>query len=155
MQRPQPHFYAYLDVGGFDVVVADREHVPEGAVAREIVPSTQPALLRAGVVSAMAASPAELQRKLEESGVTARAKLPSTAAARLAALMPVAIVGLGLLSLALALPSFLARGAGGRWGLRAVLVAAVTLAVVALVQRGGLGWPGRSALSAAPRLEWR
>jgi hypothetical protein len=34
-----------------------------------------------------------------------------------------------------------------------LLVAAAIIGV--LVQTGGLGWPGRTALASTPRLEWR
>lgn len=151
----QPHFFAYTDVGGFDVIVGDREQAPAGAVVREIIPSTNPLLRRAGTLDVGLTSGDELEQGLKQSGVWARASVPATPRGRAAALMPVVIIGLGLLALAFAVPAFFVRGGGALHGVRAACMALVLVAIAALVQFGGLGWPGRAVTTSTPRLEWR
>ena len=64
-------------------------------------------------------------------------------------------IALSLFALAFALPTFVVRGVGPLRGARAVCLAVVVVVIAALVQFGGLGWPGRAVTSSAPRLEWR
>jgi serine/threonine-protein kinase len=155
MPRAQPHFYAFTDAGGFDVLVGDREHVPPNAVVREIIPSTNPLLRRAGAVGLAPVPGDELVAQLRTSGVWARASVPSTPRGRVAAVMPVVIVALGLLALAFALPTFVVRSPGALRAVRAAATVVVLAVVGVVVQVGGLGWPGRAVASSTPRLEWR
>ena len=155
MPATQPHFYAFADAGGFDVVVGDRDQAPAGAVVREIVPATNPLLRRAGAVGAAPVPGDELSAQLRMAGVWARASVPTTPRARTAALMPVLIVGLGLLALAFALPTFVVRRKGALRGVRVGGIVVVAVVIGALVQFGGLGWPGRAVTTSSPRLEWR
>jgi serine/threonine-protein kinase len=154
MPSSQPHFYAFTE-GGLDIIVGDREHAPAGAAVREIVPSTNPLLRRAGAIDVAPVSEADLTARLRDSGVWDRASVPSTPRARIAALMPVVIVGLGLLALAFALPTFVVRGVATLRLVRALSIVIVLGLVGVVVQVGGLGWPGRALASSAPRLEWR
>jgi serine/threonine-protein kinase len=156
MQPPPSRYYVYTDGSGFDVVVAHREHVPPGLIAREIFPAANPPLLRAGASASAPVPSDELLRRLDAAGVTARARVPVTSAALLATAMPLLIVGLGALALAFAIPGLALRGAPGRRGaLRAALIIGVVAVLAILVQVGGLGWPGRGVVAAEPRLEWR
>ncbi len=154
LPTPQPHFYAYPSPEGFDVVVADREHVPPGVEVRDVVPGAPVALRRPGEAMPQEVPPDELQRRLEQSGVWARGQVPATSRGRTATFVPVVIVGLGLLALAWALPAFAVRGRH-RPTTQAALLVVVLLVLGMVVQRGGLGWPGRSAIAATPKLEWR
>lgn len=143
----------YADPAGFDVVVAAADHVPVGAVARPL-DVTQPLLKRAADAAAVPVAADVLRAQLEQSGVWARASMPSTSRATTAALLPVVIAALGLLALAFALPGFLAGG-GMRWGLCAAAVVVVGALTALVVMNGALSWPGRKALAEQPKLEWR
>jgi hypothetical protein len=86
---------------------------------------------------------------LVTSGVAARATLPPTPRARFAAGLPPAILLLGALALALALPSIVLK----KRGLLVVRVL-LTLGIVALAavgaRKGALTWPGLDVLEAEP-----
>jgi serine/threonine-protein kinase len=152
---PTPHYYAYSDPGGFDVVVGDREHVPPGLPVRDLVPQNSPVLWRAGAVGPLPVAVDDLQRRLDDAGISARARVPETSRGRLAVAMPVLIVSLGVLSLAFALPGVVVRSRGRRIAAHAAFLVVAVMLIVALAQFGGLGWPGRTVIESAPRLEWR
>jgi serine/threonine-protein kinase len=154
LPAPRPHLFVFTDEAGFDVVVGDREHAPPGVAVRDLDLATPVSLRRAGSSAATVVSTAELRDRLEESGVWARSLVPATARARGASLVPLAIIGLGLLALAWAIPTFVVRGRA-EGALRIGLAVAVLVVVGSVLQNGGLGWAGRSVTSSAPRLEWR
>ena len=97
----------------------------------------------------------ELAAKLAASGVGARASLPMSPRGTLAILLPVLIAGLGILALALAVPSLLIAGRGARIAAQLLLLL-VSAAVMGLIlERGALSWPGMQTWRSAPRLEMR
>jgi hypothetical protein len=113
-------------------------------------------LLRAGTTEAALADAAILEADLRRAGVWDRAALPATSKAKTAALLPVIIIGIGLLALAFAIPSVLLRGGGpGRLGLQAGLTIIVVAAIAVMIQGGALSWPGYASFDAQPKLEWR
>jgi hypothetical protein len=152
--RPVPRaFVVYGDPAGFDVVV-DPGHVPAGAPWRLVDPMNA-SLQRSGETVAKIAPPPELQQKLTESGVWARASLPSTTRTKFAALLPVLIAALGLLALAFAVPAFVVGSPRARLAVRVVLLLAVVGGAVVIVEDGALSWPGRATWRQTPKLEWR
>ena len=145
---------AYLDPAGFSVVVADHSHVPIGRASEDLDPG-HAKLLKAGELEVVEVSPTLLEERLKSSGVWARASLPSTSKAKMAAVLPLIMVAIGLLALAFAVPSVLLPAGGRRLGLQGVLMTLSVVLVLVMLQRGGLSWPGYEAWSHAPHLEWR
>ncbi len=154
VRPPLRSVVVYRDPAGIDVVVVGPAQVPPGAPQR-LVDVAQPVLRRAGDVEARPVPAAELQQRLTDAGVWARASLPSTRRTLLAALLPVLIAALGLLALALAVPAFFVRQGRNRLLAQAALVAVVVVVAAVVVERGALSWPGRAAFRQHPRLEWR
>ena len=148
-RAPRPTYLA-AQVDGTLLVVARHDDLPPGAPAAQagqLNPDAPP--------PGLGLSAAELHAKLRASGVEARARLPKSPRAKVAAGLPAAITALGLLALALALPGLLPRP-GLAWALRALLVAAVAAGGAFFTRAGALGWPGLAALEEPdipPRLE--
>ena len=152
--RPQPRaLVVYTDPAGFDVVVGDVAQVPPGAPQRLIDPLNA-TLKKANEEPKLVAS-SELQAKLIESGVWARASLPAVTRTTVGALLPLLIAALGILALAFAVPAFFVGDGKNRALARVVAVVVVVAATAVVVDRGALSWPGRAAWRATPRLEWK
>lgn len=150
---PRPHVRAVMAFedasGAFDVVVALQD-APPGA---RTVDATQARLKVAGVPRAVPA--AELAAKLAASGVAARASLPLSPRGTLAILLPVLIAGLGILALALAVPSLLIARRGARIAAQLLLLLLSAGVIGLILERGALAWPGMQTWRSAPRLEMR
>jgi serine/threonine-protein kinase len=153
MPTPQPHFVVYQDLAGHSVVVGDRAQVPVGRASQDL-DVTRAALTKSAEKEPTLVDAAELEARLKSSGVWARATLPMTSKAKTAALLPLLIVGIGLLALAFAVPSAVLRGTS-RLGLQATLMVLTVALVLVMLQRGGLSWPGYGAFQATPTLEWK
>ena len=145
--------HVYADVGGHDVIVSDVSAIPIGRPHRQIDLS-KPVLNKPGSAEMEMVAPDVLQARLQESGVWTRLALPSTTKATVAAMLPLLIVGLGLLALAVGVPALLIRGGMGRLAVQGLGVVGVVAAVVAGLQFGALSWPGRSAYDATPSMPW-
>jgi hypothetical protein len=153
MPSPQPRFVAYQHLDGYSVIVGDRAQVPVGRAAVDI-DVAHAALTKSLGADPQPVDPVELEARLRESGVWARAALPTTSKAKTAALLPLLIVGIGLLALAFAVPTMVMRGTA-RLVLQATLMLLTVALVLLMLQRGGLSWPGYAAFRDTPSLEWR
>jgi hypothetical protein len=69
--------------------------------------------------------------------------------------LPVLIAGLGILALALALPSVLLRGRGARIAAQLSLLLVCAAVIAFVLDRGALSWPGLQTWRSTPRLEMR
>lgn len=158
-RAPQPVLYAYRAADGYDVVVGAVEDAPPSVPVDRVRQLEQPVALlwKAGDATAQLVDAATLHPKLEEAGVLQRARQPKTRRALVSAALPAAIAFVGLLSLAVALPQLLLRGARARVLACAIAVAAAVLVGAVAWRFGALGWPGTAAMSPRdpPRLEWR
>ncbi len=138
----------YADNDGTDVVVALPSDVPAGHTPR-LFSLARPPILHVASAAAPALTAQSAYAALAEAGVLTRASLPRTLRARVAALLPLVMVMLGMLSLALAIPGWLLAGQRRR----RAQIGCVIVAVVASVwwlYTGGLGWPGFGAYRNVP-----
>jgi eukaryotic-like serine/threonine-protein kinase len=147
-----PAFLTFEDPAtGQSIIVGDGAQVPVGRESRVL--DLDAARLHAPRdLEGRAVARAELEARLRESGVWARASLPTSSKAKTAALLPVLVAAVGLVSLALALPVILMRRR--RLPAQAALVALALVLVAVVLQFGGLSWPGHAAFADAPRLAW-
>jgi serine/threonine protein kinase len=151
--EPEPMFFVFEDPGTLQsVVVGDPAHVPPGREYR-VVDLTLARLHRPGDRDGIVAPRAELEARLKKSGVWARASLPMSSKNKLAAMLPLGVVALGLFALALALPAIVVQSAR-RSLVQMALVLVVAAGAAAGVRFGVLSWPGFAAFDAAPQLAW-
>jgi serine/threonine protein kinase len=150
LQPPRdPLVVAWTTPSGAEIVAAriDAPNDPDVKVRK--VDLERPWMVMSKAGGAVFLDKDAFDAKLHSSGVWARADLPYTARSRFSAALPPLFIVLGLLALAWALPSFMARG-GIVWGLRiALIVGAVSLGGAGLY-RGLLGWPGLSRFGSPP-----
>lgn len=144
--------YAYASPAGHEVLVAAPEHVPDDSKARRVAVAA-PAVRFADEPSPRLHTAAELEPRLKDSGVWARAALPPTLRAKTAVILPVLIAGLGLVALGVSLPSLLLRRALARNVARVLLLVGAGTGIWFALQQGALSWPGFQAWQKTPRLE--
>jgi len=104
---------------------------------------------RAGGARTVSIATPAFESALVSSGVAARATLPPTPRTRFAAALPPAILLLGALALALAIPSIVMRK-GALLVARVVLALALTGVAAVGARKGALTWPGLDVLEGAP-----
>lgn len=150
---PEPMFFAFENPSTLQsIVVGDPAHVPSGREYR-VVDLALARLHRPGDRDGTIAPRSELESRLRKSGVWARASLPLSSKAKLAALLPFGVLALGLFALALAIPAIVVERAR-RSLVQVALGLVVAAGVAAGLRFGVLSWPGFAAFDAAPRLAW-
>ncbi len=150
--RTEPLVCIYTGPQDADVftscVDAPAELMAQGAVHRVDFGQDKGVPVHHGAVRANVPADQLLER-LAAAGIVERALLPYTAKERRDAMLSPAIVALGLLALAFAIPGFMFRGATSVV-LRVLLLVAALGASVFGAQQGALTWPGLTKLAKRP-----